>query len=272
MRTLGAINSKLSKLGIRVIKSCNHELISKSPHIRSGSRWLKNSVNPSLINYIKENIVYSNAQLEQDLFVAWTIQKASEMNIPQSKFFVEFGATNGYKLSNTFFLEKYLNWDGILAEPAKSWHDELMTTRKCRIDKRCVFTKTGEIVDFTITKDKEFATISKFELSDSHSQLRINGEKLEVETVSLQDLLKQNHAPRNIGYLSIDTEGSEYEILKNFDFSSYEFSVITIEHNFTPKRVLIYKLLSSNGYARVLEHVSDQDDWYVQAALEPLFI
>ena len=34
----------------------------------------------------------------------------------------------------------------------------------------------------------------------------------------------------------MDTEGSEFEILKNFNFNEYEFSVISCEHNFTPVR------------------------------------
>ena len=62
-------------------------------------------------------------------------------------------------------------------------------------------------------------------------------------------LIKYN-APKLIDYLSIDTEGSEFEILKNFDFNNFKFRVITCEHNFSDNREKIYKLLTDNGYIR----------------------
>ncbi len=74
-----------------------------------------------------------------------------------------------------------------------------------------------------------------------------------VETISLNDLLNSHNAPRNIGYLSIDTEGNEYEILRSFNFSNYKFGFINIEHNYSADRSKVYKLLTSNGYSRIVE-------------------
>ena len=63
-------------------------------------------------------------------------------------------------------------------------------------------------------------------------------------------LLTKYNAPKEIDYLSIDTEGSEFEILNNFDFDRHQIKVITCEHNFTPMRSKIFDLLIRNGYAR----------------------
>jgi len=41
--------------------------------------------------------------------------------------------------------------------------------------------------------------------------------------------------------------------------------VITCEHNFAPNREKIHALLTSQGYVRKLEEVSQFDDWYVTA-------
>jgi hypothetical protein len=86
-----------------------------------------------------------------------------------------------------------------------------------------------------------------------------------VETISLLDLLKVHNAPRFIDFLSIDTEGSEFEILKNFDFESYSFGSICVEHNFGETREQINTLLLANDYVQVHGDLSDFDDWYIQA-------
>ena len=80
-------------------------------------------------------------------------------------------------------------------------------------------------------------------------------------------LLTQNGAPSFIDYLSLDTEGSEYEILKMFPFNQFSFGVITVEHNFNSNREHIYDLLSMHNYVRVLEEVSGYDDWYINPTI-----
>jgi hypothetical protein len=79
----------------------------------------------------------------------------------------------------------------------------------------------------------------------------------------LQDLLTEHKAPEVIDFASIDTEGSEFEILNAFDFSRWRFRVMVIEHNFAPQRQNIHALLTQHGYRRVHEPVSRFDDWYL---------
>jgi hypothetical protein len=81
--------------------------------------------------------------------------------------------------------------------------------------------------------------------------------------VSLLDLLKFHNAPRYIDFLSVDTEGSEFEILNAFDFREYRFGAITVEHNYAPQRKEVIALLTSNGYRQVHSELSDFDDWFV---------
>lgn len=199
----------------------------------------------------------SKSQIRQDIFVL------AELSFKREGFFVEFGATNGIDLSNTYLLEQEFGWKGILAEPARVWHQDLRKNRISSVDFECVWKETGQTVKFDEVEIAEFSTISEFSSKDMHSELRKKCNSYAVNTVSLVDLLRRHDAPLSIDYLSIDTEGSEYEILRNFDFDTYKISVITCEHNFTSDRQKIYALLTSKGYRRKHENFSYFDDWYV---------
>jgi hypothetical protein len=119
------------------------------------------------------------------------------------------------------------------------------------------------VLEFNEVNAAELSTISTFSGVDEHAKTRTSGTKYPVTTRSLLDLLKKYDAPKVIDYLSIDTEGSEFEILNAFDFDAYQFRVITCEHNYTPMREKIYDLLTSKGYKRKFPNLSRFDDWYV---------
>lgn len=168
------------------------------------------------------------------------------------------------KLSNTFYLEKHLGWKGILAEPGNSYYPELLRNRDCLVDRRCVWAQTGQQLVFNETAAAELSTIDVFSESDHHAAGRLTGIRYVVETVSLSDLLSDWSAPRRIDYLSVDTEGSELDILAAFDFHRYDVRAITVEHNYTKNRSCIQQLLSKNGFIRKFEGPSRWDDWYVK--------
>jgi FkbM family methyltransferase len=207
--------------------------------------------------YIDDLQSKSKSQLNQDMFVL------AELGFKKDGYFVEFGATNGKDLSNTYMLEKEMNWTGIVAEPARTWHQDLQKNRNCLMDFNCVWSESGKTLEFNQVLEAELSTIDSFSDSDEHSKLREEGDKYNVNTISLMDLLKTHGAPKEIDYLSIDTEGSEFEILNAFDFDAYKIKVITCEHNFTPMREKILNLLLSKGYVRKYPEFSRFDDWYV---------
>ena len=43
-------------------------------------------------------------------------------------YFVEFGAMDGVQYSNTWLLQTQYHWTGIVAAPARCWHDALRST------------------------------------------------------------------------------------------------------------------------------------------------
>lgn len=201
----------------------------------------------------------SQGQLNQDLIAQYIHIKLGRQS---PGFFVEFGATDGIDLSNTLLLERDFGWTGLLIEPARIWHESLVANRRCVIDFRCISNITGEHIAFWEAEEPAYSSISAWKEFDYHSHLRSKGKQYTVESVSLNDLLLQHGIIGVIDYLSIDTEGSEYEILRNFDFQEFSFNFISVEHNFNANREEIFKLLTANGYVRKFEEFSLFDDWY----------
>jgi len=204
----------------------------------------------------------SKSQISQDVFVACQLGLWDKSREPG--YFIEFGATDGISMSNTYVLEKRFGWNGLLIEPARIWRNHLIKNRTCSLDFRCVFDVSGEQVAFNETENAVYSTIKNFSENDKHAENRLIGNQYVVETVSLNDVLEDHKAPKIIDYLSIDTEGSEFQILQALDFETWIFKVITVEHNYNDQRSKIYELLTLNGYKRVLKSISYMDDWYVK--------
>lgn len=214
------------------------------------------SLPPALAGQTLALLKDSPAQLRQDLFVL------TQLGFKQRGFFVEFGAADGFNLSNSWLLEKRFGWKGILSEPARCWHENIARHRSCHIDHRCVWRRTGDTLDFS--EVAEMSTVTGYGQDDAHYQLRQKAVKYPVSTISLMDLMAEYGAPPDPDYLSIDTEGTEFDILSHFDFARYPFKVVTCEHNFTPMRERLHELLTSAGYVRKCEKISQFDDWYVR--------
>ena len=195
--------------------------------------------------------VLSNSELDQDLFVISVVGKIDG-------FFVDIGAAGGFSVSNTKLLED-MGWKGILVEPSKYWHP-ILQNRLGDIS-HCAISSDISRKTFMETTDPFKSTLYKYLGKDKHEHR--SARMYEVPTITLLNLLEKYNAPKIIDFLSIDTEGSEFDIIQNFDFNLYKFKVITIEHNFTDSREKIYNLLTVNGYRRILEFFSGHDDFYI---------
>lgn len=201
-----------------------------------------------------------------------------QLRFPQiPKFYVEFGALDGLTDSQSYLLEK-IGWSGILAEPNPNLFKGLATLRgqgmgggSTVISDRLVWIESESKLTFRITQDPGYSTIKNFALKDRHSALRATDyTEIDVLTISLEDLLKKSEAPNVICYLAIDTEGSEYRILSSFNFNSYKIIFLTVEHNNTPEREKILRLLEKNSYRRIMFEYDSGEDSFIDLNLLPM--
>lgn len=158
-------------------------------------------------------VKHAQGQLMQDLWALF------ELGEKRGGYFVEFGATNGITMSNSHILEKHYDWTGIVAEPNPEYHDRLARERACNISHKCVYSRSGETMTFLCTQKAMFSRLAAINPDDHNEEAkRANPNEMPVETISLNDLLDDYGAPDEIDYMSVDTEGSELEILQAFDF------------------------------------------------------
>lgn len=168
-------------------------------------------------------------------------------------FFVEIGANDGITLSNTYALESY-DWKGILVECLPTAYKKLVINRPNVI---CVeyaaYSESGLELKFTCN-DLLSGITNKIDKYDAQ------GEYITVKTKTLTDILDDAKAPTFIEYISIDTEGSELEVLKGIDFDKYMFGYISIEHNYVePRRAQMREFLEGKGYRFYKENQFDDD-------------
>ena len=247
------INLIFKRFNLKLIKYSNYKKLIIN-ETKAFDLKIINSINKkrNVINAIKY-LPFSHSQLRQDIFVL------NETNFKKNGLFVEFGAANGVSNSNTFLLEKKFNWKGILVEPAKSFLKELKKKRNCHIENKIVFKDSKSKLMFCETYNPELSSINQ----NHYYNRDFVKFKYKLQTISLNDLLRKYNMPKIIDYLSIDTEGSEFDILNNFKFEEFKFRIITCEHNFSTNRKKIFNLLSKNNYTRKYTEISQFEDWYV---------
>ena len=196
----------------------------------------------------------SYSQIGQDLFVLFTL------NRKRNGFFVEIGAGDGVHLSNTYLLENEFGWTGILVEPNKSFYSECCRNRTSLVKNNLILNRSGSKIKFYEKELGEFSHADGF--GDSSASYVIDS--YEVQTIEFNNLFNELNPPIVIDFLSIDTEGSEFEILRSVDFNKFKPKIICIEHNFNKKRRKSYKrLLTQYGYELMYPGISRWDSWFV---------
>ena len=198
---------------------------------------------------------------------AWVITEV--FHYKTNGYFIDLAASDGKHLSNTYALEKHLNWTGICIEPNPFFYEKLITNRQCVTLPVCV-DYTNHKVLFRIDNgllggiiaddtDNNYA-IRKKAIQRAKRKRGI----LTLQTKTLQQILEENNAPHIIDYLSLDVEGAETRILREFPFEKYIFLAMTIERPSPELNALLFQ----NGYVFVKNY--KYDSFYVHKTIANL--
>jgi len=199
------------------------------------------------------NEVYqSNSQANQDIIVA------KYLNEKKNGYFVDLAA-NDYKIySNTLNLERKNQWSGICVEPNPKYHVGLLSNRTCLLVTNPVSSYSNQIVDFNFHDELSGIISETTDNKPGSAEIHTS-----MTTISLMQLFHYANTPRVIDYLSLDVEGSEYDVLEHFDFGSYTFLIMTIERPIPA----LHKLLAKHNYWYLEEVAYWGDIMYIHESL-----
>lgn len=165
------------------------------------------------------------SQYRQDKFLYNNI-----FNKKRNGVFIDIGAHDGITFSNSYFFEKELNWKGICIEPIYEVFEELNKNRKCILENCAIYNVEGELDFVRIRGNGEMLSGFNREKIAKECCCDDTYEIIKVPTFNLNTILKKY----NIKYAdlcSIDTEGTEVEVIKSIDFSNVYIDVFCIESN-----------------------------------------
>jgi FkbM family methyltransferase len=163
-------------------------------------------------------------------------------------FFVDIGANDGITGSNTYFFEKEMGWSGICIEPQSDIFSKLRENRIAECVNCAVADSNGKR-DFLKVGHADMLSGLTENLDPKHiDRILLEGDPDTTQAVSVEckrfaDIIGSQEI---IDFLSIDTEGSEFEILKSINFNKVRFRCIAVENNYQNRK--IYDFLKSKGY------------------------
>ena len=195
----------------------------------------------------------------------------AKLNQQRGGFFIDSGAAEGIQGNNTYVLETQFGWTGICVEPTPEFFDSLRQVRRCHLVNGALSDQDGEAT-LVIPAGNPWLSGLEHKLGqDIWAVTRAGaGRKITVPTFRIGTLLAQFQAPKIIDYWSLDTEGSEYEILQTFPWDTYHVTVLTIEHNCTPTTPLIAEFMAKLGYEQFrLEENPDNEFGFVKWPCAP---
>jgi len=259
----------ISKMGYHVVKksTLDEMKIDVVSAVRklldtSSDKTLTHNFLNFLVSDTTSSTPLSKSQLGQDFFALAAVKSDVD------KFFVEIGGGDPIISSNTYLLQRGHGWKGIIVEPNPRFIDRISLERcnegEVELYPYAIAEKEG-VSDFLPIG--LIGTLPEYIDGDFHGKLRkklLRKEKLiKIEKKSPKTFVESAVNGRRIDFLSVDTEGSEWEIIKNWPFELCKPHVICVEANNRTWKPELTSFMISHGYLQRMEAISKFDLWFI---------
>lgn len=149
--------------------------------------------------------------------------------------FVDIGGYDGVTGSNTFFLELFRDWSGVLIEPVSTQFEAARAIRRCDCRMLAIAARDGEAEFIEVSEGYtqmsglastyDPALLKTVRADPRHKETAVN-----VPTRTLSGVLLDAGIP-NPDFVSLDIEGAEIAVLSEFPFEQHGVGVWSIENN-----------------------------------------
>jgi len=199
---------------------------------------------PSFFGRLKDRIVMNILNSGSTGLNKLDLRLIEAISPNNTGYFVELGANDGIRQSNTYKLQRDYGWSGLLIEPSPRRFVECVNNRAFanHPDVRCAAcVPFGFQERFIEMLDSDLMSVAKglmvsddlaIEHADLGSQFLPNSRMRHTYgalALTLSSILDEVSAPANFDLLSLDVEGNELSVLQGLDFNIYKPKWILVE-------------------------------------------
>jgi FkbM family methyltransferase len=175
------------------------------------------------------------SQYQQDVFL---IRNVFSTKILQGEpgFYLDAGANDAEKLSNTLFFDVCLGWSGLCIEPNEQYHVALQRKRSCQLVPLCISDKEENVT---------------FDAKGASGHIGQGKHESSVTCAPLDVILdKYALGRRHVDFWSLDVEGHEMAVLGAVPWSKCSFTALLVETFWLSDRH-VDRFMTELGYAKV---------------------
>ncbi|MEM6753192.1 MAG: FkbM family methyltransferase [Cyanobacteria bacterium P01_C01_bin.38] len=181
----------------------------------------------------------------------------------QNGFFIEVGANNGFSESNTYYLERFRNWKGILIEPIPHLYQECVKERPKSKVFNCALVSQdypepqiemmyGHLMSL-VTGAFNDEQLESERVAIAGRKLGFTPYKIKVPARTLTSILDEANVSQ-INFFSLDVEGFELNALQGLDFNKYRPEFMLVE------------CLDEKSFQEIAAYIADYYDLFEKAS------
>lgn len=184
---------------------------------------------------------------------------------------IDVGAADGVKGSNTKYFED-MGWQVVCIEPNPAHKESLSINRHFYISPAISnYDGVGELEVFDIGERHINSSVTSLKADDrlveDHKHLINDRYKIPIKVRKLETILNQYlngtifEGLKEVDFVSIDTEGTELDVLKGINFEELKIKLLVVENNYNDPE--IEKYLKDFGYIKDKRYKIN--DFYIRA-------